>query len=346
MAKNETTDAGELIEDYSRQFPKVDDVFIPTRYLAFDHAFGGGLPVPRTISLTADFGVGKTTAVLCLTKSVLEADPENIVVFLDAERGLSENTIKAILGDDYAERYANRFVVLTPRTYEESEKIINDFAKTNHLKLVIFDSLTFLQPQKDLDKAEEGENTSVAGKSAAENKFCPRMKFLSCTAKFSIIYINQRRANFGGGSWSGPMTKMSGSNALLFSTDYIVNMRNVGSEKNLKGEKVGATIQIVCEKNRIVGNRIAYAFIRYGVGISNTRTIAEFFKWAGIVKQGGAFFTFTDEGFDFGAGLGQPIKVQGLKKCEDLVAEKLSDIITYYSANGKLTEFFNSYVFK
>jgi RecA/RadA recombinase len=346
MAKEKSYDIDSLVKKYSREIPMIEDRYISTRYLAIDYAFSDwGMPENRIISIYSDPGVGKSLLALCIACTILESIPDSIVLYLDVERGITGSILRNIFGVDYETKYINRLIILSPDSYEQAEGVIADFAKTGRLKFVVMDSLSALQTANDLKNQQKGEGNMVGGKSRSEGPFLNYVKILTSSCNFSALFLNQVTANFGGSSWSGPSTKMKGSNALPHFSSVIFRLSNKEVEKNSKDERIGAMVQITNTKNRVNGNRISYAYFRYGHGISNTRTILEFLTWAGIAKGSGAWFTIVDPGFDFGRGLGVEIKVQGYGGVLNVVKEKLSEIVEYYRKDGKLKEFFDAYKF-
>ena len=349
MAKKRTTkgecNIEEAIDSCNKDFPSVYDDFISTKYLAWDYVLGGGLPIPRVLNLTSGWGVGKSFTALCLIESMLSSDPEFTVLYLDVERGLSTTLLTNIFGDDYADKYKTRFIIATPSTYEDAQDLILRFAKTGKLKFVVIDSVTSLISRADIEKLEDGDKTQVGGKASAEGKFCPLFKLYTTAYNFSLMYIAQQRANFGGTSWSGPATKMAGGQSLYHNTDIIIKLSNVKSVINLKGEKIAANIKIQCEKNRLVGNRIAYSYYEYGKGISNGRTIVEFLKFINALSVSVANYYFQYEGFDFGEGPGAPVRVYSAAAGFEFILSKMDSLVTFFTANGKLTEFFDNYKF-
>jgi RecA/RadA recombinase len=325
-----------LVDKYSKQFPPVHDRLIPSRYMAIDYIFGGGFPENRVISITSAWGVGKTLVSLCICLSFLLEKDDNVVLFLDIERGISKNLLINVLGEDYEVRFKDRFILLAPQSYEDTIALIEDFSKTDKLKLVVLDSLTALDTQAVLDDG----SGKVASKGGAEALFCKKIKFYSTTSRFSVIYINQQRANLSFSPAPGPKTKMAGSNSVFHYSDAILLLRSLNYDKNAKGEKIGAQIQIKCEKNRIAGNRMAVAFLKYGFGISNIRAMTHFLKWAGVVTSAGAYFDFVCDDFDFGEGMGKKARVYGTDEAENLVREKMADMVEFFTANGKLAKYF------
>jgi recombination protein RecA len=336
MAKKESESIENLVDRYSKKFPPIHDRLIPSRYIPVDYIFGGGFPENRVISLTSSYGVGKTLFSLCMCLSILLENEENVVLYLDVERGISESLLINVLGEDYKDKFKNRFNLFAPQSYEDTEQLIEDFSKTGKLKLVVLDSLTALETEKVLKK----ESHQIGSKAGAESLFCKLIKFYSTASRFSMIYVNQQRANISMSYAPGPATKMAGSNSVYFYSDVIITLRSIEFNKNEKGEKTGAKIQIKCEKNRLVGNRSAVAFFRYGYGISNIRSMTDFLKWADIVSSGGSTFYFECDGFDFGSGVGIKHSVRGTEGAENLVREKMVEMMEYFTSNGKLAEYF------
>jgi hypothetical protein len=81
---------------------------------------------------------------------------------------------------------------------------------------------------------------------------------------------------YGGGR--GPQTKAAGGFALKHSVDFNVMMKSLAPVKDDGGNVKGCSVSMLCEKNRVVGNRNAVMFLKYGIGFSNVATMVDMVK--------------------------------------------------------------------
>jgi len=336
MAKSEIQKHEELLKKYSKMYPPGTHETVPTGSIVLDYMFGGGFPIGKIILFSASPGLGKSLVSLFMCRQVLKSDKEGIVVYIDAETGVVEDLQKAVLQEDFGKR----FVLISPHTYEDVEDVIAQYAKTGKLKMVIIDSITSIFPKAVLD----GDSNKIGSKSGAESLFCLKMKVHTTLSKFGIVYVNQVRANIqmhGGGR--GPATKSAGGWPLHFYNDVHINMRPKFYLYNAKKEKLGACVEITCEKNKLVGNRSAYAFLKYGYGVSNIATMTQILKHATLAVQSGSYFKIEIPDVDLGDGVGKGVSVQGNAGLDNLIKDNFDVINEYIRKSGILKDFFENF---
>lgn len=328
-ALDQLVDPETLYKHYIKAFPTAVLRNVPTGSIALDYVFGGGFPLGKVILFTSPPGIGKSLTCLFLSGRILEEEPESLVIYADAECGLVPALIQNVLKKDYG----NRFLHISPHSYEDVEEVIKKYMETGKLAAVFIDSVTSLFPKDVL----EGEKMPIGAKANAENMFCLRMKVFSSIHKFGIVYVNQHRAKIDTmhGNKGGP--KPAGGWALQFYNDLSMIMRPAFFLYNSADDKVGACVHIVQEKNRMVGNRSAYLFLKYGHGVSNLATMASVLKYTGYAKQGGTYFDIDIP------DLSIKEKVKGNAGLDQFVVDNFDKLMAYLDKQGKFVDYFENF---
>lgn len=348
--------------------------YVPSGSFVMDYVFGGGFPIGKIVQISSQPYLGKSTMSLSMCKGVLDSNPGKIVIYFDSERGVTllllgsvgflrdgwktlydeltatstnsgdSSAIDVVLNDYLKDEYKNRFFVYTTPTYEDVEETIEQYVKSDKLLLVVIDSITKLWPREVWD-SEDGKKP-IGAKANYEVFFNAKMHYQAGIAKFGLLYINQMRANIqmtGGGR--GPATKPAGGMSSQHEPDVLLTMKMQLPITNDRKERIGACVHITQDKNRMVGNRSAYLYLRYGYGISNLATMVSMVKWSGMCKQAGPYYTLEDPTIDFGEGVGLPVKAQGGNKLDDLVSKNFDAILDWHKKNGKQDEYFETFTF-
>lgn len=343
---------------FSKMHPPGYLGYLPSGSLTLDYIFGGGFPIGKIVMFEAAKGVGKSLMSLVICKAVLDADPEAVVLYLDIELGLVESLIKNVMGDDYKEKYGPRFVWISPKSYEESERILIEYMGTGKLRLVIYDSLTALMTDKMLETPKESKDgdepaspysgVGMMPKARAEALFCQKMKIFASAGKFGVVYVNQLRANIQmTGNRNAPKDKGAGGYGSGYYNDAMLRIQPVHYIEDNRKNRLGCIARITCpEKNRLVGSRTAYIYLKYGRGISNVATVSSMLKHFGSISQGGAHFTIKDPLLDLGAGLGVEVKALGNAGVDEIISAHFDHIVAAYRESGKLEKFFEEFIQK
>lgn len=334
-----TGQADDMIKKFSHLYPVHDTDWIPTGSLAMDYLLGQGLPMGKTISFFSGYAVGKTTTVLHLVKAVLDADPENVVLYIDAERALDESLKLSILGPDYKKKYGKRFGHFRTSVYEQVEELLIEFMGTRCLKLVVIDSETNLKTQAQADR----EDRRIGTKAGYQSTFCPWIKDMTDVGRFSVLYVAQERANIVTQGRADSLTKSAGGFSFHHNNDIELNLKIRSKIYDGLKNMVGAIVRVTSKKNRVAGNKSAFMILKYGYGISNIATLVSLLKWANLVKQGGAYFTLQHPKIDAGDGVGSPSKAQGNAGLETLVAEHFGHIVDVLRGEGLIEKYFNEF---
>jgi recombination protein RecA len=288
--------------------PDITVPVVSTGSLLLDLATGkGGLPVSRVIELYGPPQGGKTTMSLYHAAEVQKTG--RLVGFVDAEHSLNLELARQY-GVNIEELVLNQ-----PQTGEEGLDVAEALARTGLFGLIIVDSVSALVPEAEAEAEMSQQSMGLHARlmSKALRKLTPVMAENNCT----IIFINQIREKIN--SYGNPETT-TGGRGLPFYASMRIEIRQNGGTSGLIKDKAGNIIghQIKC---KIVKNKIAVPYkeaiisLIYGVGLERASEIVTIALASGLIKQGGAWFTYKEE------GQLNAFKVQGRENMESYLTE-------------------------
>jgi len=273
-----------------------------------DMMLGGGIPEGTFVILTGKPKTGKTSSCLHFAgiaqqpQYAHESDPEGRwVYFFNIEGRFKTRDLEGITSLNQ-----DRLTVIesVPGNILNAEKYISIGEKLINSKpgaIFIFDSFSQL--------CTEGEMVANIGdRYRADSplllaRFCRRIANVIPINKCIVMGITHQIANQGMGH--SPWSEASG-NKLQYQAD--VKMRCLFDKAILAGEtQVGQEINWVCDTSAIgpPGTK-SVSKLRYGYGLDKESELLDICCDLGVIKKGGAWYTFPDES-----------KFQGLEKAAD-----------------------------
>jgi len=118
----------------------------PTGVIPLDIILGGGVDAGDMIEISSGPGVGKTTMLVTVMRNRCNAGGR--VLYLDVERGLKDDTLKAI-GVTAGSEPGQPFVVLSPIDYQQVEDVTSLFLEKGGVTDIVVDSATAIQVPSD-----------------------------------------------------------------------------------------------------------------------------------------------------------------------------------------------------
>jgi recombination protein RecA len=257
--------------------------------ISLDLALGvGGYPRGRIVEIYGPESSGKTTLTL---HAIVEAQKKGLTcAFVDAEHAFDPV---------YAESLGVKFhdlIFSQPDNGEQALEIVDMLLKSQHVGLIVIDSVAALTPKAELD-GEMGD--SKMGLHARMMSQAMR-KLTGSISKTNtlVIFINQTRSKIGI-TFGNPETT-TGGNALKF---YASQRLEVSRSSQIKdNEEVTGNLT----KVKVIKNKVAPPFkkaefnIMYGVGICRATEILDFCVDCEIVDKSGSWFSY--EGTKLGQG--------------------------------------------
>jgi len=278
-----------VFEGMEQKILKVD--VIPTGSLTLDIALGvGGVPRGRIVEVSGPESGGKS--LLCISIAAQAQKMGLKVVYVDAEHGLDPEWCGKIGLD-----WSKDFYFAQPETMEEALGIIETFAKTGEVGVIVWDSVPALPT---IEQTAKYEKEGFGGKLVASHAkiLTPALQALTPVfAKYNVcgLFINQLRYNIG--VMFGNPESTPGGKALKHFASVRMRVAAMGGKKieNENEEPIGHRVRVRIEKNKVAPPfKTAEFDLYYDRGIDARSEIVEAGLKKGIIKRP------TNKTYEFG----------------------------------------------
>lgn len=283
-----------------------DKDVISTGSIGLDMALGiGGLPRGRIIEIYGPESSGKTTLALHAIASA-QADG-GIAAFIDAEHAL-DPSYAAALGVD-----VDSLLVSQPDSGDQGLEIAEQLVRSGALDIIVIDSVAALVPRAEIE-GEMGDSF-VGLHARLMSQALRKLAGVIAKSKCVAIFINQVREKIGV-MYGNPETT-PGGRALKFYASVRMEVRR-GEPIKDGSSQIGNRTKVKINKNKVAPPfREAEFDILYGQGISRTGEVIDVAVELGIVKKGGAWFSYEDQKL----GQGRENAKKTLEENPDLMKE-------------------------
>ena len=300
---------------------------IPTGSMTLDLALGiGGIPRGRIIEIYGPESSGKTTVALHCIAEAQKLGGE--VAFIDVEHAL-DPVYAEKLGVDI-----ENLLVSQPDSGEQALEIAEALARSGAIDCIVIDSVAAMVTKAEIDGVMG--DTHVGQLARLMSQAMIKLTSVISKSNCAAIFINQIREKIGV-IYGNPETT-PGGRALKFYSTIRIEVRRGEQLKN-GSEVVGNRT-----KCKVVKNKVAPPFkecefdIMYGQGISRTGEVLDIATDLGIVKKGGAWYSYNE----MKLGQGRDNSKDFLKnnpeimaEIEQLIKERAEDVVMTSKKNKK-----------
>lgn len=275
--------------------------WIPTGSIALDTIISnkeiGGWPCGRIVELYGEEAYGKTS--LCFEGMANTQQAGGIVIFYDIERAASEDLMRGYNINVSELLYST--IDTVEDIFESMEKNLQLIGQTPAFKgkpvFIVVDSLAAMKTKKlvegtyDYNMNVQGEFAKLLG--LAFKRIVPSLH----TGNACLVIINQMRDKIGGFM---PEKTTPGGNALKFYAS--VRLRLLGKklieveDEVTKGKvSIGAEVTVRTDKCKLAPPKRSVDFkLIFTKGVYEQDEWLVYLTNIGLVKQGGAWYSFSD----------------------------------------------------
>jgi len=266
--------------------PIQDVEAIPSGSLGLDIALGvGGYPRGRVIEIYGPESSGKTTLTL---HAIAEAQKAGgIAAFIDAEHAFDRFYAQK-LGID-----VDNLIMSQPDNGEQALEIADNLIRSGAIDIVVIDSVAALTPKSEIEGEMGDSKMGLHARlmSQALRKLTASISKTNCT----VIFINQLREKIG--VMFGSPETTTGGNALKFYASLRMDIRRIAAIKDGQ-DVVGNRTKVKIVKSKVAPPFKQVEFdILYNEGISKSGELIDLGVEHGIIKKGGAWFTYGEDRF-------------------------------------------------
>lgn len=269
---------------------------IPSGSISLDFAIGvGGYPRGCIIDVFGKESAGKSLISIMAIAQVQKAGGTAVV--WDAERSYSRNLDwMRVNGVDTAKL---RFIKLRAEQGAEiGFDAIERIVKAQAADLIVVDSIPALIPQCALDK-DMTDNARIGARAALLTSALPRLSSIADEGKCCIMFINQMRANIGGGLYA-PSEKETSIFALKHFSSLRMSVRKVSKSTRMENDvPVSHRVHVDLIKNKVAApHRQAEFEINYTKGVDTASEVADIVVSSGLAKKAGAWVEYDGQRFN------------------------------------------------
>lgn len=300
---------------------------IPTGSMTLDMALGiGGVPRGRIVEIYGPESSGKTTVALHVVAEAQKLGGD--VAFIDVEHAL-DPVYAEKLGVDI-----DNMLVSQPDSGEQALEIAEALVRSGAIDCIVLDSVAAMVTKAEID-GEMGD-THVGQLARLMSQAMRKLTSVIAKSNCVAIFINQVREKIGV-IYGNPETT-PGGRALKFYSSVRIEVRRAEQIKN------GAEVIGNRTKCKVVKNKVAPPFkecefdIMYGQGISRVGEVLDLAVDLGVVKKGGAWFSYNEVKLGQGRDNAKDFLLANpemMNEIEDKIKEKENDLVMVSKKNKK-----------
>lgn len=213
---------------------------IPTGMKALDRILDGGIPRGRYTQIMGPHKTGKTSLTYNIIAECHKQHPDNLCVFIDAEKTYDTERAK-LAGCDL-----NRLYISQPDNAEEVFEILHEIVPTG-VPLIIVDSIVALYPEKVMDNDIGAIDVAPIARFLTIE--LPKLNNKIHKYNNAVVFINQVRDKVGFVGF-GDTTHTPGGNQLKHLSSLIIKMQKRGSIK-VSDDILGQEVKVRIDASKV-----------------------------------------------------------------------------------------------
>lgn len=257
----------------------------------------GGLPLGRLVEFAGDEGSGKTTTALDICGQAQKMFPEKKVVWVDVERTLDWDWARKLGVDTDALIY----VKPNEQTGEQILEATKQLLQSDEVSVCVLDSIGALVSGQAYSKTIEDK--TYGGISSGLTLFSKEIIPICARSNCLFIGINQMREDMNNPYSSGTTTggrawRHNCSVRMEFRKGDYIDEKGAHLTRNCENP-VGNIVKVSLIKSKIckLNRKIGFYTLNYFDGIDSVSDLIDIGILNGIIKQGGAWYSFiADDG--------------------------------------------------
>ena len=262
--------------------------------LAISNRPNGGIAVGRITEINGLESSGKS---LLGAHILAETQKKNgVAVYIDTETAVSEEFLKVIGVDSSKMLYLHLETV--EDIFEAIEEIVTKVRESdkNRLVTILVDSVAAASTKFEME-ADFDKDGYATHKAIIISKALRKITQMIGRQRVALVFTNQLRQKLGV-MFGDPYTT-SGGKALPFHASTRIRLKNKGQIKDTKKNTIGMNITSQVIKNRLGPPlRRADFPLYFDKGIDDKASWLQVMKEYKLVKQTGAWYTYTYQGDD------------------------------------------------
>lgn len=266
--------------------------------LTYDKALGGGFVKGTLHELYGKESSGKTTA--CL-HAIAAAQKHGAVLFIDAEYAFDPVYAKA-LGVDINTLYFHQ-----PDTAEQAFEVVEAFAHTAGIAMIVVDSIAALTPRAEAMGDSGDSNMGLMARLSHQHL----RKVTGPISNSKIVYLFTNHITYKMDGYGNPEVTAGGTGWKHHSSTR-TKFQQVSSQKNSQADETIKCKATVAKNKTYIPLQVAEFDIDFGTGINRGAEIFDIGLAAGVLEKSGSWYSIGDERIG-----------QGRKNCSRIIADTL-----------------------
>lgn len=261
--------------------------------IAISNRPDGGIAVGRITELTGLEGSGKSLVGAALIANTQKRG--GVAVLIDTETAVNPEFFKAVGVNLSSMSYVH--IQTVEEIFDYIVKVIETVrasGKKDKLVTIIVDSVAAASTKKEME-ADFSKDGYATDKAIIIGKAMRKITGMLGRERIALVFTNQLRQKMNAPAFSDPWTT-SGGKAIAFHASTRIRLNLMGKIKDAKDNIVGVSVKANILKNRLgPPHRTAEFDIYFDRGIDDYGSWLEVLKENKIVRQAGAWYSYTDD---------------------------------------------------